>query len=310
MPSDFSSHASQKVSLPRLTRLSVADHILETAEVIAHLDIPKAASQVDVSIFVQCDGLHGTHSASIDAVAHVIRNIVAARDDSPGSSFRFTQSQKRTYNWEFMDDVEWIPAQNTRMLTFHLRWDTPTLPDFSDHVLFGTVTTLYPFTHVREIYVQSLFVPLPTSWAFLAQCDKVEKAHLVGFCTYGFSSALAQDFQANLLPKLRELIISNAHFSYPLGEESLGRSLGAALANRKRAGRPPLRFYINSSHITLVQSQALALFCDEPLTYTGEPHTWGVGEEIEEPEEDDTDEEAETDATTEGQDEDDAIDGD
>ena len=128
-----------------------------------------------------------------------------------------------------------------------------------------------------------------TEWLrVIRRLSQVETVQLSGGFTYGFIRAFdeahapllssSNGLDTAVLPSLDLLAIEHAHLSFPLGHNQLFSTLTRSLTRRQQLQLPDPNIVLLRCHITSQQLAVLNRLTPEPVQYTGEPETCGVGE--------------------------------
>ncbi|KAF8478926.1 hypothetical protein DFH94DRAFT_32984 [Russula ochroleuca] len=168
---------------------------------------------------------------------------------------------------------------------------------------FENLLTKIPLGRVVH-FSASLFCPEDNAevveWLeVLPRLSRVESVVLSGGYTYGFMNALHEAHalyvpsprvaDVIVLPNLTSLTIKHAHFSFPLGDAELFSTLKRSLSRRLELEWTVPDITLLNCHITPRQLAVLNTIALGPIDCTGEPQTWGVGESVLPPSDDDDD---------------------
>jgi hypothetical protein len=154
---------------------------------------------------------------------------------------------------------------------------------------FGSLLSKVPLGRVVHFSASREYSAEDVDWLeVLPRLSRVESVVLSGSYAYDFANAFhdAQTMHvpsspvtdAIILPHLKSLKITNAHFSFPLGDAELFSTLKRALTRRLELEWAVPVISLVDCHITPQQLAVLDTLALEPISCTGQPKSWGVGE--------------------------------
>ncbi|KAI0282520.1 hypothetical protein BGY98DRAFT_1094254 [Russula aff. rugulosa BPL654] len=153
---------------------------------------------------------------------------------------------------------------------------------------FGSLLSKMPLGRVVHFTARREYIIQDVDWLeVLPRLSRVESVVLSGSYAYDFANAFhdAQTMHvpsppvtdAIILPHLKTLEITNAHFSFPLGDAELFSTLKRALARRLELEWTVPSISLVCCHITPQQLADLNTLALGPIDCTGRTDTWGIG---------------------------------
>jgi hypothetical protein len=153
---------------------------------------------------------------------------------------------------------------------------------------FGSLLSKMPLGRVVHFSARREYSVQDVDWLeVLPRLSRVESVVLSGSYAYDFANAFhdAQTMHvpsppvtdAIILPHLKTLEITNAHFSFPLGDAELFSTLKRALTRRLELGWTVPNISLVDCHITPQQLAVLNTLALGPIDCIGRTDTWGIG---------------------------------
>ena len=154
---------------------------------------------------------------------------------------------------------------------------------------FGNLLTKVPLSRVVHFTACREYGAEDVDWLeVLPRLSRVESVLLSGSYAYDFANAFHETqtmhvpsphvADAIILPQLKSLTITNAHFSFPLGDAELFSTLKRVLTRRLGLGWTVPIISLVNCHITPQQLAVLNTLASGTISCTGQPETLGVGE--------------------------------
>ncbi|KAI0317756.1 hypothetical protein OF83DRAFT_1119623 [Amylostereum chailletii] len=273
------------VHLPHLTSICIMSHILDIADLLRYLSIP-------IRCRIRIQASHRTTAVdlipSMLTASTLLASVCEPRRVIPTHRMRIFHTSDSQLQWTFVGPVS--PSEpdipTASELHFAFSWPSATsMSMFDTGTVCCQITRAFLLESVQTLIVTTTFFIQTEAWvSLLSRLTTVESIEIHGHSVYGFAHALNQSqatADSRPLPKLKQLDIRNALFSYPLGEGQLALNLTAALDRwRSAAGGVALDLVVclTECHITAPQVADLDALLLEPVQCVGEPNTWGIGE--------------------------------
>ncbi|KZV70494.1 hypothetical protein PENSPDRAFT_752549 [Peniophora sp. CONT] len=287
------------VDIPTLRVLGTSDIAIRVADLFRRLRIP-----ANCQIFFNNRHLWHSNNASSattsEALATEVDLVFATRSTLRKCALSIAQRHFNECTWHFHELGPPAPSAPLRdemvepRVEFALALRSDPGPTTLDEVVrdaaayagaFSRITPLYRlnFLHMLSISaISAALISLDVWLVTLPELHRLVVLQVKGQCCYSFATALALlSDNRQTLPFLRKLEIFHAHLAYPLGPHGLAIELESALVRRKsiNASAPYVEF--KHCHISPSQLRKLEEASGQAIDVTGDPDTWGVGEDDE-----------------------------
>ncbi|VDC02024.1 unnamed protein product [Peniophora sp. CBMAI 1063] len=259
--------AGERVTLPKLKRISLEDHALDVCDFVGHLSLPPLLT---IYIKMAQRDEHEDAVPSVTAAARVLSLLATPRASQPKQ-----RCEVRHFKTDHFEVRMATPAENGDFreekdhLNITFRWKA-----FNARVeraaAFLAILGALPLHAAHELLLSSRD-PLSSvpaqDWAALGLFPSTEIVTLGGHAAYGFVHVLNTP---GALPRMRKLVASNVHFASPTRSEGLGATL------IQRLTEAPLEVLeIRSCNVAEEQVATFRRLCDE-VKREGSANTWGA----------------------------------